>query len=527
MNSPKMPRILTIDDEADIRQSFCRYLSEFDYEVLEAASGRAGLDLFMAERPDLILVDLRMPDVDGLTVIAAVKKESPETPVIVVSGTGNINDAIEALRLGAWDYLLKPLADLAVLRHAVEKALERTRLLAENRAYQLHLEEEVTKRTAELRQAQKMEAIGTLAGGIAHDFNNILTPIFGYTDFALGHLDEPEQLKSDLENISQAARRARDLVRQILTISRKTGQEQQPLQISLIVKEVIKLLRASIPSTIVIRHNILSQRLVQADPSHIHQIVMNLCTNAYHAMRDKGGELAISLINLERGHDEVTPGGIIKRGSWVRLSVSDTGCGMARETMAHIFDPYFTTKEVGEGTGLGLAVVHGIVESHDGIINVESEAGRGTEFSIDFPVLETECKVNAVQDEMAEIRGGGECIMVVDDEEANAIMVKSMLSRFGYRVEAFTDSVAALVALAENPGRYDLLITDLTMPGLAGTQLIRKALALRSSQRIILYSGQNNFMPPEEQNKLGIMAFIPKPLTMRKLLQTVRQALDE
>ncbi len=258
---------------------------------------------------------------------------------------------------------------------------------------------------SELRQAQKMEAIGTLAGGIAHDFNNILSAIFGFTQLSMMQVKNNQKLSSHLDEVHQAAIRARDLVKQILTFSRREEHEKQPLQISLIVKEALKLLRSSIPTTINIKTNIVSQATVLADPTQIHQIVMSLCTNAYHAMRKQGGTLAVSLKDLDVSWDNQLSEFDLIPGNYLHLEVSDTGTGMDEQTRKKIFDPYFTTKETGEGTGLGLAVVHGIVSSHNGQIHVYSELNQGTTFNVFLPVV-TEEAVEHVANDKTKIVGG-------------------------------------------------------------------------------------------------------------------------
>ncbi len=657
--------ILAIDDEPPILEGISTYFQDSGYIVLKAENGRIGLEVFRREKPDIVLVDLRMPEVDGLEVLATVTQESPDTPIIVVSGTGVIADAVEALRLGAWDYVLKPLHDMAVLEHAVNKALERARLITENKKYQEHLEEEIKKRTAELKrlnvqlqtelaeriraeetlkaseeryrtivdtaregvwvidknarttfanrqmadmlgysgkemlgravpeflydknaaifkkkqktrkkglgeqydlrfirkdgselwgivnatpmfdadcqmsgafamvtditerkqaeealkeaydiiskspavaflwkneadwpvefvspnvesvfgytaeefvlgkiaysgtvhpddldrvageiagyssekerlhfthkpyrivtkegkvkwvddktyirrdgkgkithyqgiveditdqvlaqdekaklvkqlqQAQKMEALGTLAGGVAHDFNNILGGIIGFTELAQDSLPEDWPAHRDLDKVLNASQRAKELVDHILAFSRQSKTELKPLRISIIVKEALKLLRASLPTTIEIRRNLEADtQIVKADPTQIHQVLMNLCTNAAHAMRDTGGVLEVSLTTLDMDEIMATAHPDLEAGPYLELKVADTGLGMSPEILERIFDPYFTTKEKGEGTGLGLAVVHGIVKIHGGAVTVNSQPEKGTTFHV-------------------------------------------------------------------------------------------------------------------------------------------------
>ncbi|MDJ0783733.1 MAG: response regulator [Desulfosarcinaceae bacterium] len=938
--------ILVIDDEKAIRDSFCSYLEDCDFRVSCAEDGQAGLALFRTDAPDLILVDLRMPVMDGLAVLETVHGEAPELPLIVVSGTGQMQDAVKTLQLGAWDYLLKPVADLSALRHAVDKALERAALLRQRRAYQKHLEEEVARRTAELeganrdlnqintrlrrlvgttaalsrhddlwllgqdllkafgdhmratggslylvepeglrlvhsldpghapdfihfplkegsvyyrlisegkpllichlstqsqmsgsgwtgyrddsvlafplpnekgqimgvlslhgklsppfkpqdrevgailaaygsevfkatrsttalreseerfrkitlfakdaiimmdvdgqvsfwnkaaeeifgfsegqalgrtlhdliapsdvrkvyrdtyptigannalsnlgkhveltarhqsgrvfpielslsalkltgtwhlvgiirdisrrkqtieklqaserkvrsyldtapdgifvtttqgdyvevnqaacrmtgyneielldlnlidltppesqrnifnyfeqvvqkgraigesafvrkdrsrgfwtihgvrlsenrflwftkdvteerqlekqlRQAQKMESIGTLAGGIAHDFNNILSSILGYTELTLAVMPEEEsQLNHYVNAILKAGERARDLVGQILTFSRQGEQIQAPVQVHLILKEALKLLRSSLPATIEIRQKISDAGSTMADPTQIHQVIMNLCTNAYHAMEVEGGILNVQLTRTELDDSARLNSLSLAAGTYLKLTVSDTGSGMPQEVIDRIFDPYFTTKEKGKGTGLGLAVVHGIVKSHQGAIQVTSAPGEGSTFKIYLPA-------SSIHDipEMpiaSPLPTGDERILLVDDEAEIVAIEQQMLERLGYRVKAFANSVEALTHFQAHAGDFDLVITDLTMPGLTGDRLTEELLKVRPDLPIILCTGFSEMMNEAKAEAVGITKFLMKPVSMVDFAMAVRQVL--
>ena len=515
------PSILVIDDEASIRNSFRDYLEDRNFRVLTAENGRVGIEVFEREKPDLVLVDLRMPEVDGLEVLALLKEMSPDTPLIVISGTGEITDVIEALHLGAWDYILKPFSNLSVLLHAVEKGLERARLKARSRDYQEHLKAEVQLKTAELRkseqkyrmlaenisdviwttdmefrftyvspsinrlwgydskeligksvldilppdsqaltskifikeihraekegfenmsrvfeleqfkkkgekvwveiqmtflldeeqrpvgilgvsrdttyrrqlendlrQAQKMEAIGTLAGGIAHDFNNILSAILGYAQLARNTSDVDPEIQNYHHNILKAGNRARELVAQILSFSRNTHKERRPIHILPIVQEAIQLLRASVTASIKIDFEInADDDIVISNPSDIHQIVMNLCTNAYQAIGNHVGKITLKLTHKTLTPDHRFALLDLQPGEYIVFAVHDTGSGMSKETREKIFDPYFTTKSQSEGTGLGLSVVHGIVKDLKGAIRVHTEIGKGSTFQVYLPVI--------------------------------------------------------------------------------------------------------------------------------------------
>lgn len=372
-----------------------------------------------------------------------------------------------------------------------------------------------------LRQSQKMEAIGTLAGGIAHDFNNILFAIIGYTDLALLEAEEKTFLHDYLFEVRKAADRATDLVRQILTFGRKQQQDKQPLQISLIIKEVLKLLRASIPTTIEIQQEIVSQASVLADPTQIHQLTMNLCTNGYQAMMANGGVLRVTLREVD--FDQATSDGAIELlpGRYVLLSVSDSGCGIGKDILPRIFDPYFTTKGVGKGTGLGLAVVHGIVKDHHGRIAVYSELGQGTTFHVYLPVIETEAAVKSDEVVPAATKAH-ERVMVVDDESVIRELANQFLSQAGYQVDIFANGQEAWQALSQTPDYWDLLITDQTMPEMTGEQLAVRALEVRPDLPIILCSGYSVIL---KDDYAGRIVYLQKPVGRNALLALVAKVL--
>jgi len=386
-------------------------------------------------------------------------------------------------------------------------------------------EEEREKLEAQVRRTQKLETIGTLAGGIAHDFNNILTPILGYSDMARLDTSAGSMARTCIENVIQAAHRAKDLVKQILMFSRQVEQERKPLRLHPIIKEALKLLRASIPRTIEIRETIQSDcEPVLADPSQIHQVLMNLCTNAFHAMRDSGGVLEVGLapVTVDEALARTRPQ--LRVGRYVRLTVGDTGSGMTREVIERIFEPFFTTKEVGEGTGLGLSVVHGIVLKHNGDITVYSEAGRGTVFHVYLPVAENVSAASAVTEEP--LTGGHEHVLFVDDDGEIAEMAKMMLERLGYTVTIRSSSVEALEAFRAAPQRYDVVITDQTMPKITGSRLASELLAIRPDLPIILTTGFSETISSETFGRHSIRAFVMKPIVMHDLSSALRRVLD-
>lgn len=377
----------------------------------------------------------------------------------------------------------------------------------------------------ELRQAHKMEAIGTLAGGIAHDFNNILSAIMGYTEIAMLRAAEDTKLREYLDKVIVACERAREMVRQILAFSRQSDFKRKPVRVSQIVKEAGKLLKASLPSTIEIHMDIdPASGIIDADAIQIHQIIMNLCTNAAHAMKEKGGRLDISLENIELTAKDLSAHEGVKPGSFLKLSISDTGTGIPPETMARMYDPYFSTKPKGQGTGLGLSIVHGLVKTHSGFITVESDCGHGTTFSVFLPRTE-----NELVPEKAETEGlasGSESILFIDDEQSLVDVGAHMLEYLGYRVASQTSSVDALALFKSDPDKFDMIITDTTMPVMTGDQLAREILALRPDIPIIICTGHSDHLTEERAWKLGIRAFVMKPYLIQDLAKTVRKVLD-
>ncbi len=381
------------------------------------------------------------------------------------------------------------------------------------------------KMEKQLRQAQKMEAIGTLAGGIAHDFNNILAAILGYTELSQRDLQEDSKLYKHLQQVLQAGYRAKDLIKQILAFSRQGQQEVKPLQISLIIKEVLKLLRASLPTTIEIRQNIRSHKsLVFADPTQIHQLIMNLCTNAAHAMRHSGGILEVSMSEIEITPRDANHYHGLSAGPFIKLSVTDSGHGMAPEISERIFEPYFTTKKPGEGTGMGLSVVHGIVKSHNGDISVYSEIGKGTTFNIFLPRIEEASEEKEEQDSI--LPHGSENILFVDDEVTLVEIGQEMLEQLGYNVIAKSNSTEALELFEQHPYDFDLIITDQTMPSLTGAELAKKILEIRPEIPIVLCTGFSEVISEEKAKKIGIHEFIMKPIFMKEIAFVIRKLLD-
>ena len=388
-----------------------------------------------------------------------------------------------------------------------------------------HHEEEKAKLEVQMLQLQKMETIGTLAGGIAHDFNNILTPILGYTEMALEELSDESVLKYDIEQINGAATRGKDLVQQILTFSRQVDFDKKPLKLDDIVREVMKLIRASFPSNIEIRQDLDSNcGTVLADATQMHQIIMNLCTNSLHAMTGKGGVLQVKLEKVILGK-QVNGQAKIQKGTYIRLTISDTGHGMDKQTLERIFEPFFTKKEVGSGSGLGLSVVHGIVSSYLGNIEVESEPGKGSRFMIYLP---QHSETYAPEKDLDQkIKKGNGSILFVDDEKEITFMGKRMLESLGYTVDIKTDSQTALQDFKKDPGKYDLLVTDQAMPKMLGTELIEQVKQIRPDLKSIIITGYHDSIPKNAIKQFGISDIISKPLILSEFSELIRKVITQ
>ncbi len=386
-------------------------------------------------------------------------------------------------------------------------------------------EQEKANLESQLRQAQKMEAIGTLAGGIAHDFNNTLAAILGYADLALDNTPNHSPAKDQIKQVLEAGNRAKELVKHILSFSRKNAQERIPVQIHKIIKDDLKLIRASIPATIGIKQNIDSQcGTIRADPTQIHQVMMNLCTNAAQAMDEKGGILEVELTPTLLDTIDLENEPKLEPGHYVQLTIKDNGIGIEQEYLDRIFDPYFTTKEVGKGSGMGLAVVIGIVKSHDGMIKVSSKPGHGTTFYVYFPIIESQFqeKIN----DTGPLPTGTEKILVVDDEKSIVKLTTLRLERLGYKVTSETSSKKALELFQSQPHAFDLVITDQTMPELTGDNLAKKLMEMKPNIPIIICTGYSSKMDAEKADFAGISGFIMKPVDKKELALTIRKILD-
>ncbi len=386
---------------------------------------------------------------------------------------------------------------------------------------QKHLEEE-------LSQIHKMEAIGTLAGGIAHDFNNILAAISGFSELAILDLPADSNAAKDIKQVIKSSKRAADLVQQILTFSRKSDQQLAPITPQLVIKESLKMLRASLPATIDIQEDIdMECGAIMADPTNMHQITLNICTNALHAMENEKGILSVRLKRKEIYATDVDNEPGVSPGPFIVLEVSDTGQGMNHATVERIFEPYFTTKEVGKGTGLGLAVIHGIIQDYHGFIKVKSELGGGTIIQVHIPAVEEKTSTPKEIETIKQLPGGTEQILIVDDESTLVNLHKTMFERLGYNVTTTTKSIEALAKIRANPDQFDLIITDQTMPELTGAELAKEILSIRPDIPIILCTGYSSVFSQEDALEIGIKKYVTKPVNREEFVKIIREVLDE
>ncbi len=633
--------ILVVDDNPDNLRVLIRFLEEQGYTIRIAVNGEMALRSIETVSPDLILLDIHMPTLDGYEVCRRLKRNEQlsEIPIIFISALNEPFNKVRAFELGAADYIGKPFelaevsarigvqlrvrrAELALRQRAASSEEKYRRLvesleqeyvfysraadgiftyvspsivnvlgytqaeslthysayitnnpintaaeaatqrilageqhppfeievrhkngtlrrleIVENAVHDAQgtpvsvegVAKDVTERARieqQLRQSQKMEAIGTLAGGIAHDFNNILGGIIGFTELAYEDVAPDSPLKDRLKKVLIGTNRARDLVRQILTFSRQSEVEHQHIAPGRIVNEVLKFLRATIPRTIDIVQEIDPQvGSVMADPTEFHQIVMNLCTNAYQAMDTTGDALTVDLNSIIVDPEFAARQPNLHPGPYVKLTVSDTGCGMEQETLERIFEPFFTTKERDKGTGLGLSTVHGIVSSMGGVTTAESELGRGSTFTIYLPQVGDQVgdhtSLNA-----APAYGQGERVLLVDDEAPIVQVCTEQLSRLGYEVSPFTSAVAALSSFRAEPHAYDLILSDYQMPEMSGLDLTSSVLRVRPEIPVFLVTGYGEGLTEESGRRLGARDVLFKPLSLKQLGDAIRNALD-
>jgi len=553
-----MRKILAVDDHADNLISVKALLGIFvpECDIITAGSGREGIQKAITERPDTILLDIYMPGMDGFEVCRKLKEDSQTANIPIVMLTAIKTDTkskVKALELGADAFLTKPIneAELgaqikAMLRiKKAEDILRNERDQLEEMVHQRikdlmasndqllkeiderkQAEKENHKLSKQLQQMQKMESIGNLAGGIAHDFNNILFPIIGMSEILLDDLPEGSLEYENAQQILTAGKRGRDLVNQILSFSRQRKHEFIPIRVENVLKEVLKLIRSTIPSNIQFREDIdWGCGLVMADATQIHQVVMNLVTNAFYAIEGISGIIDIKLKEVELKHHKILDK-VLPPGKYIKLSIMDNGKGMSQSIQNKVFEPYFTTKKNGKGTGLGLAVAYGIIKEHNGDIKVDSEQGKGSTFSVYMPLMTTTKEFNSTSTSQGlNIQTGTENILIVDDEISIAKLEGQMLSRLGYQVTECTDSCEALNVFKNNPEAFDLVLTDMTMPTMTGDQLAREILSIKPSIPIIICTGFSEGINKEQVKLFGIKGFLMKPVIKSDMAQMVRKML--
>lgn len=508
-------RILIVEDEPVMGLNIQSRLEVMGYAVTALATTKEdALRQAALTRPDLVLMDIQLQaEMDG---IEAAEEIGAQFDLPVVYLTASDDDAtLQRARISEpFGYLLKPFS-ARELHTTIEVALYKHQAEAERRQLE-----------SQLHQAQRLEAIGVLAGGVAHDFNNILGTILGYTELLLTqYLLEPP-VRTYLQHVQQAGERGADLVRQILAFSRSREHHLQPLDIGPLAKEALNMMRATLPATIDIRQQIPAPcPPILADATQIHQVIVNLCVNAGHAMQQSGGTLDVTLTPVHLA-EEQAQSLQLPEGEYLQLSVSDTGCGMPAEVLEHAFEPFFTTKATGEGSGMGLSVVHGIVSAHKGAITVDTAPGEGATFNVVFPV--TEQRQSAASTEVPEpVQPGKGNLLVIEDEPALAELYKMALTNAGYQVTTYYNGAEALQHVYRYPRQFDAVITDQSMPKMTGVQLSEAILGLQPRMPIILTTGYSETVSQQEAGSLGIRHFLRKPIKLRTLLQVVQQTLSE
>nr|WP_320014379.1 ATP-binding protein [uncultured Desulfobacter sp.] len=437
-----------------------------------------------------------------------------------------IKTAFERVKSGDFSYRLNGLSGVKHSKIIADWFNEMAHALENQAKKQKKTQKEKALLEERVRHYEKMEAIGTLAGGIAHDFNNILFPIQGYAEMFLDDLPKDDPKHEMAQEIFKAASRAKELIEQILTFSRHGKRENQIVSVQLIVKEALKLLRSTIPKNIVINQNITSQcKPVFADPTNLHQVIMNLSTNAFHAVQEKGGAIDVTLEEVSVTTDGQYSIAGLPPGDYICLTVSDTGCGMDKNTLEQIFNPYFTTKKEGKGTGLGLSISYGIIKKLNGDIKVYSEPNKGTTFHVYIPV--TSITKNRKSEENGNIAKGTERILLIDDENSVVEMEATVLKKYGYHVSAFTSSLEALNAFEKEPGSFDLVLTDMTMPDMTGDILVEHIKHIRDNIPVIICTGFSENISNGNYADKGADGFLMKPVSIDKLIGAIRKQLDK
>jgi len=516
----KAPRILIVDDDQMILESLKALLKHKGYEINTTSSAKEALTYLNQDVFDLAIVDIMMPEMTGFELLDSLDRGNLDTMFMIMTGDPSMDYAIEAIRKMANDYIRKPFEPDELLMR-VEMVLKQKQMGDERKK----VEAEKKSLEKQLQHSQKMETIGTLAGGIAHDFNNMLGIIIGSAELALESINNDEHVARYLNKILTASTRAEEMVNRLLSFSRLADSEKKPIDLKNILDESLKLLRSSLPTNIEIRRDLPDKTFsIMANSTQMNQVIINLCNNAAHAMDKLGGILNVSLDNFTL--DEKHAGfGNLAPGEYVKLTVSDNGHGIDPQIIDRIFDPYFTTKEPGKGTGMGLAMVHGIVKNHGGGVKVTSEIGKGAQFDILFPIIDADVFDVSAPSKIV-CPKGKERILLIDDEEMITDTMRLLMEQLGYRVNGFCQSQKALHEFSLKPFYYDLVITDMIMPEMTGDVLIKKIRSIRADIPIIVSTGYNEKIDTEKAKELGVREIMVKPVRMNNLAKTIRKALD-
>ena len=513
--------ILVVEDNLEVLTVVEDFLRGEGFDPIGFVTGTDAIEWLWGHDADLMLLDLNLPDMTGTNLVSALKEKNQDLPFVVVTGRDDAKIAVEMMKLGARDYIQKGSNFFDYLLPVIHQAIADI-----DREKRLRISEEEQARLRErVLQAQKQESLGVLARGIAHNFNNILSTIIGYTRLAMDDVSVDSLTHANLSEVLKAGNRAKILVEQMLEFGRSTEPKREPLDLREAVSEALGSVEETLPEQIRVQRDLdVENAVVLANAGQINQMLVNLFENAVTAMADDGGILGVRLSKSESETQGESAPYFVRAGRHVVLTISDTGAGMSQDVRKKVFDPFFTTKNIGRGTGMGLAVVHGVVTAHGGVIDVHSELEKGTVFDIYLPQVPDGGKV--VWEDIEPIGYKGKRILVIDDEEPLVRLADQILSRKGYEVITRTSSPEALLTFSEDPGNFHAVITDMLMPDLRGDELAEQMLALRPGLPIVLMTGSDYRKTREEAAALGFSECLPKPFTPESLSEAVRKALD-
>ena len=516
--------LLVVEDDEGLSRLIQKRLQREGFEPESALNAQEAITKIRQNQNVLMLLDYVLPDMNGKQLVQSLSEQGHSVPFVVMTGHGDQNIAVEMMKLGARDYVVKDADFMERLPQVVNRALKE---IETEKMLEL-AEEEKLKLEKQLRQAQKMEAVGVLAGGVAHDFNNLLTAIHGYTELAIAEVDEDSTLHNKLLQVQRAAERAATLTRQLLLFSRKQDIEKKPVNINTTIDDMLKMLFRMIGEDIAVETKFGEDIYnIEAEIGNIEQVIMNIVVNARDAMPE-GGRLTISTENATLSEKDCRTMHNARPGEYIRVSISDTGTGMDEETLQHIFDPFYTTKGEGKGTGLGLSIVYGIVKQHEGWINVYSEPGTGTTFKIYLPAGESGKEQRQEETlRLADFRGDGQHILVVEDDDNMREWSAIALSENGYVVLEARDAEEALQVFGKNKDKISVVLSDVVMPGMSGFQLAEKLIAQKPEIKFMLSSGYTGERAQPEKIRDKGFRFLQKPYTMIQLLSVVKEALEE